>query len=105
MTLEELRKKALFQNTIDAWIMVCEETHLEWFSPENYKKFIDHLTKSGLKMQKFPLCIKESGGMYERGKDKTQFAEMLSQDTEPNAAAYTLRLNDDTIKIIRQFKS
>lgn len=104
MTLEELRKKALFQNTIDTWIMACEETNSDWFSPENYKKFIAHLTKSGLKMQKFPLCVKESGGMYERGKDKTQFAEMLSQDTEPNAAAYTLRLNDEVIKIIRQFK-
>jgi hypothetical protein len=55
-------------------------------------------------MQKFPLCIKESGGMYERGKDKTQLAEMLAQDTDPNAAAYTLKLNDEVIKIIRQFK-
>ena len=104
MTLEELRKKALFQNTIDTWIMLCEETQTDWYSAENYKKFIAHLTKSGLKMQKFPLCVKESGGMYQRGKDKTQFAEMLSQDTDPNAAAYTIRLNDDIIKIIRQFK-
>ena len=104
MTLEELRRKALFQNTIDTWIMACEETNSDWFSPENYKKFIAHLTKSGLKMQKFPLCIKESGGMYERGKDKTQLAEMLAQDMDPNAAAYTLKLNDEVIKIIRQFK-
>ncbi|MGI0082828.1 MAG: hypothetical protein ACREAG_05980 [Nitrosopumilaceae archaeon] len=84
--------------------MVCEETKSDWFSPENYKKFIAYLTKNGLKMQKFPLCIKESGGMYERGRDKTQLAEMLSQDTDPNAAAYTLKLNDEVIKIIRQFK-
>jgi hypothetical protein len=104
MTLEELRKKALFQNTIDTWIMTCEETNTDWFSTDNYKKFISHLVKNGLKMQKFPLCVKETGGMYERGKDKTQFAEALSQDTDPNAAAYTVRLNDDVIRIIRQFK-
>ena len=104
MTLEELRKKALFQNTIDTWIMLCEEMNMDWYSAENYKKFIDHLTKSGLKMQKFPLCVKESGGMYQRGRDKTQFAEILATDTDPNAAAYTIRLNDDIIKIIRQFK-
>lgn len=104
MTLEELRKKALFQNTIDTWIMACEERQSDWFSTDNYKKFIGHLVKNGLKMQKFPLCIKESGGMYERGKDKTQLAEMLSQDSDPNAAAYTLRLNDEVIKIVRQFK-
>jgi len=104
MTLEELRKKALFQNTIDTWIMTCNENNTEWFSPQNYKKFVDYLIKGGLKMQKFPLCIKESGGMYERGKDKTQFAEILSQETDPNAAAYTIRLNDEVIKLIRAFK-
>lgn len=103
MTLEELREKALFQNTIDTWIMLCEENGAEWYSSENYKKFIAHLLQSGLKLQKFPLCIKESGGMYQRGRDKTQFAEMLSQSTDPNAAAYTVRLTDSTIKIIRQF--
>ena len=104
MTLEDLRKKALFQNSIDTWIMACEETNFDWYSIENYKKFIDHLTKNGLRMQKFPLCVKETGGMYERGRDKTQFAESLANDTDPNAAAYTIRLNDETIKIIRQFK-
>ena len=103
MTLEDLRKKALFQNTIDTWIMLCEETRTDWYSPENYKKFISHLAKSGLKMQKFPLCIKETGGMYQRGKDKTQFAETLAQSTDPNAAAYTIRLSNETINIIREF--
>jgi hypothetical protein len=103
MTLEDLRKKALFQNTIDTWIMFCEENNVDWYSAEKYKKFIAHLLQNGLKMQKFPLCIKESGGMYQRGRDKTQFAEALSQSTDPNAAAYTVKLNDETIKIIRQF--
>ncbi len=103
MTLEELRKKAIFQNTIDTWIMLCEEIGSEWFSAEDYKKFISHLLNSGLRLQKFPLCIKESGGMYRRGKDKTQFSELLSQSIDPNAGAYTIKLNDETIKIIRQF--
>lgn len=103
MTLEELRKKALYQNTVDTWIMLCEETHSDWYVPENYKKFIAYLNKNGLKMQKFPLCIKESGGMYERGRDKTQFCEILAQSEDPNAAAYTLKLNDEIIKIIRWF--
>ena len=103
MTLEELRTKALFQNTIDIWIMLCEENSTDWYSPENYKKFISHLFQKGLKLQKFPLCIKETGGMYQRGKDKTQFAEELSQHIDPNAAAYTVRLSDEMIKTIRQF--
>src|SRR2546426_10833413 len=103
MTLEELRKKALFQNTIDTWIMLCDERNADWYSPEKYKSFVSHLFQSGLKLQKFPLCIKESGGMYQRGKDKTKFAEILSQSTDPNAAAYTLRLSDETIKLLREF--
>ncbi len=103
MTLEELRTKALFQNTIDTWIMLCEEKGVDWYSIENYKKFISHLFQKGLKLQKFPLCVKETGGTYQRGKDKTQFAEVLSQFTDPNASAYTVRLSDDTISIIRQF--
>ena len=105
MTLEELRSKALFQNTIDTWIMLCEEKKSDWFLPEDYKKFIAHLFKSGLKLQKFPLCIKETGGMYQRGRDKTQFAETLAQSNDPNAAAYTIKLSDGTINIIRQFNA
>jgi hypothetical protein len=105
MTLEELRKKALFQNSIDTWIMLCEERNEDWFSTQNYMRFVSYLFGNGLKLQKFPLCIKESGGMYQRGKDKTQFAETLAQSSDPNAAAYTIRLSDDTIKTIRQFKS
>jgi len=103
MTLEELRAKALFQNTIDTWIILCEENNNDWYSPENYKKFISYLLQKGLKLQKFPLCIKETGGMYQRGKDKTQFAEELSHHTDPNSAAYTIRLSDEMIKTIRQF--
>ena len=104
MTLEDLRKKAIYQNTVDTWIATCEEKNVDWYETENYKKFISYLTKNQLKMQKFPLCIKESGGMYERGRDKTKFAETLSVSEDPNAAAYTIKLNDSTLKLIRNFE-
>ena len=103
MTLEELRKKAIYQNTIDVWIAACEEKNTDWYETENYKKFIAYLTKNELKMQKFPLCVKETGGMYERGQDKTKFAEILSESEDPNAAAYTIKLNDNAIELIRNF--
>jgi hypothetical protein len=77
MTLEELRQKAFFQNTVDVWIMYC----------------------------KFPLCIKESGGMYERGKDKAQFLDQLSKITSDDAAAYTLKLSGDAMTAIRSFSN
>jgi hypothetical protein len=104
MSLEKLRSQAIYQNSIDTWIAVCEEKQTDWYETESYKKFIEYLFKNGINMKKFPLCIKESGGMYERGKDKTKFAETLSLLNEPNAAAYTIKLNDQTLKIIRDFQ-
>ena len=104
MSLETLRAKAIYQNSIDTWIVACEEKNVDWYETENYKKFIAHLLQNGLNLKKFPLCIKETGGMYERGKDKTKFAEILAQLTDPNAAAYTIKLNDQALKVIRKFQ-
>src|SRR6187455_3093704 len=104
LTLEELRSKAFFQNTIDTWIMFCEEKGLEWYDVNGYRAFINHLNKNGAKMQKFPLCIKESGGMYERGRDKTKFLEELSKFSGEDVAAYTLKLSNEVLHAIRSYK-
>lgn len=104
MTLEELRTKALFQNTVDVWIMSCEENNSEWFNADAYRAFVTHLLKNNVKMTKFPLCIKESGGMYERGRDKTKFLDMLSKFSSDDSMAYTLKLDDRTLEVIRSFK-
>ena len=103
MTLEELRSKAFFQNTIDVWIMYCDERGWDWYDVALYRNFIRHLESKGIKMQKFPLCIKESGGMYERGKDKTKFLEELSKLSADDAAAFTLKMSEPAITAIRDF--
>ena len=103
MTLEELRQKAFFQNTVDVWIMYCAERDWNWYNVDAYRSFISHLSSKGIKMQKFPLCIKESGGIYERGKDKTQFLDQLSKISSSDGAAYTLKLSVDVIDAIRSF--
>ena len=103
MSLDKLRTQVIYQNSIDIWIAACEEKNIDWYETENYKKFIAHLFKNGLALKKFPLCVKETGGMYERGKDKTTFAESLANMTDPNAAAYTIKLNDQALKVIRDF--
>ncbi len=104
MTLEELRTKALFQNTVDVWVMLCEEKNVEWHYTDAYRAFIRHLLKNNVKMTKFPLCIKESGGMYERGRDKTLLLDALSKFSSEDAMAYTLKLDDRTLETIRSFK-
>ena len=103
MTLEELRQKAFFQNTIDVWIAYSEERGWDWYNIDAYRGFIEHLTLRGIKMQKFPLCVKESGGTYERGKDKAQFLDHLSKISSDDAAAYTVKLTCETIGAIRLF--
>ncbi|HEY7110239.1 MAG TPA: hypothetical protein VH415_12490 [Nitrososphaeraceae archaeon] len=104
MTLEELRDKAFFQNTIDIWIAYCDENNLKWQDAEQYVEFIRYLKSKGLRMQKFPLCIKESGGMIERGKDKTNLLERLSHFPNDDGSAYTIKLSNDSLSIIRNYK-
>ena len=105
LALDNIRKKVVYQNTVDIWIAMCQEQDTDWNSTEIYRKFIAYLLKTSLTMKKFPLCIKESGGNYERGQDKTEFAEKLSESNDENSAVYTIKLNDTAMNIIREFKS
>ena len=104
LALDEIRKKVIYQNSVDIWIAVCYEKGVDWNDTNGYKKFIAYLLKSNLKMQKFPLCIKESGGDFERGHDKTKFGEELSESNDEVSAAYTVKLNDPAVEIIRGFQ-
>ena len=103
MTLDDLRKKVLYQNTFDIWIGACEEKNISWSEPENYKKFIDYLQNQNLSMKKFPLCVSDSDSQLESDRAKAKFAEILSETKAPNCETYTVRLNDSTIDIIRKF--
>lgn len=85
--------------------MYCAERNRDWYDIDAYQRFIRHLGSKGVKMQKFPLCIKESGGMYERGKDKAQFLDQLSKVPSDDAAAYTLKLSGDVMATIRSFSN
>jgi hypothetical protein len=104
LSLENLRDKAFFQNSIDVWIMLCEEKKWDYSNIKNYLNFIDYLYSNNIKIQRFPLCIKESGGMYERGKDKTAFLENLSKIQSDNASAFTIKLTENTLSTIRAFR-
>ena len=104
LALDNIRKKVAYQNTVDIWIAMCQEQDTDWNSTEIYRKFIAYLLKTSLTMKKFPLCIKESGENFERGHDKTEFGEKLSESNDENSAVYTIKLNDVAMNIIREFK-
>ena len=103
LALDIIRKKVFFHNSIDVWISACEEKNLDWFNIESYKKFISYLLKNNLQMKAFNLCAHEAGATEEK---KTKFADSLAEtkDTDPNSATYTIKLNDNTIDVIRKFK-
>ncbi len=84
--------------------MYSEEKNWDWYDITGYTDFIRHIRSNAVKMQKFPLCIKESGGMFERGKDKAKFLEELSQISGEDVAAYTLKLGNDVLHAIRSYK-
>jgi hypothetical protein len=85
--------------------MFCEERGDDWWDVDGYRAFTNHLSNNGVRMQKFPLCIKESGGTYERGRDKTRFLEELSKLSTDDSSAYTIKLSDSLLKTIRLFHS
>ena len=103
MTLEDLRKKVIYQNTLDIWIELSKEKNFEWKKPEHYFKFIDFLKNKNLGMKKFPLCVSESDQSLEFAQAKANFAEILSENNDPNSETYTIRLNDSAMGLIRQF--
>ena len=102
LTLDVIRKKVLFHNSIDVWISACDENNIDWFNTKNYKKFIVYLLKNNFHLKSFNLCRHEAGATEEK---KTKFAEILAEtrDSDPNAATYTIKLNDTSIDLIRKF--
>ena len=102
LSLDVIRKKVFFHNSVDVWISACEEKNIDWNNTENYKKFIEYLLKNNLQLKAFNLCAHEAGATEE---EKTKFTELLSEEknTNPNAATYTIKLNDKSIDLIRKF--
>lgn len=103
MTLDELRQKVIYQNTIDVWIKICEEKNIDWNIPENYKRFIDYLLNQNINMKKFPLCVSDGDSTIEPIRQKVKFAEKLSEENNPQSTTYTIKLNDPIVEIIRKF--
>ena len=100
MYLDEIRKKVMFHNSIDVWIATCTEKNIGWSNTENYKKFISYLLNNNLNLKTFSLCAHEAGATEQ---EKTKFADALSESKDPNAATYTIKLNDATLNVIRKF--
>jgi len=103
MALEELRKKVLYQNSIEIWIGASKEKNIDWFDTENYKKFIAFLLKNNLNMKQMSICFDESDKASEGGHSKKVFANKLAAFNDENSSCYSIKLNDGNIDLIRKF--
>jgi len=103
MSLEDLLKKVLYNNSIEIWIKACQEKNIDWYETENYKKFIAFLRKNNLNMKQQSICFDESDSISEAGGNKKRFANKLAELKDENAACYTIKLNDPTMELIRKF--
>jgi len=103
MALEELRKKVLYQNSIEIWIGASKEKNIDWFDTENYKKFIAFLLKNNLNMKQMSICFDESDKVSEGGHSKRAFANKLAAFKDENSSCYSIKLNDGNIELIRKF--
>lgn len=85
--LDELRHALLFNNTLDVWVALSSEKSSEWRNLEEYNRFLDYLSKSGIKLDASVVCPPIKG----------------FSDKPPKA--FNIRLDEQTIQKIRQFGS
>ena len=100
MTLEDLRRKVIFQNSIDVWIESCVEAGAGWNDQQGYMRFVKYLRTQGLNLRAFNLCAHEAGAVE---REKTEFSEALRNSGDQDSATYTIRLTDAAIESIRRF--
>jgi hypothetical protein len=101
LSLDEMRKKVLFHNSVDIWIATCFEKSKPWTNPEDYKKFISYLLSHNLNLKAFNLCAHEAGATEE---EKTKFTDILFETKDdPNSLTYTIRLNASALEVIRHY--
>lgn len=83
--VEELRHSLLYNNTLEVWMALCTERGREWRNIESYARFLDHLSKMGVKLDLSVVCPPIKG-----------FSEKPPK-------AFNIKLDPETIKKIRTF--
>jgi len=84
-TLDELKAKLIFQNSMDVWITLCREKNWDRREYSRYAQFIKHLQEKNVQLKKAPQGhpIKESQGKV--------------------VETYTMKLDSVMIEKIRSF--
>ncbi len=84
-SVEELRHTLLFNNTLEVWMALCTERGKDFRDLDSYLKFLDHLSKSGVKLDVSVVCPPIKG----------------FSDKPPKA--YNIKLDQGNIEKIKSF--
>jgi hypothetical protein len=84
--VEELRQSLLYNNTLEVWMALCTERGKEWRNIEAYGRFLDHLSKVGVKLDLSVVCPPIKG-----------FSEKPPK-------AFNIKLDQGNIQKIRSFE-
>ena len=93
--LEELRKKLLFNTTLDVWIAFCEDYSRDWFDPVGYEKFIEFLQERKLSL--LPVSVMDEAGR------KSEFMQQGLDTLGRSPSKFNMRLDEGTMKIILEY--
>ncbi|HZW56086.1 MAG TPA: hypothetical protein VFF30_07345 [Nitrososphaerales archaeon] len=85
-SVEELRQSLLYNNTLEVWMALCSERGKDWRNLEQYSKFLDHLSKSGIRLDVSVVCPPIKG----------------FSDKPPKA--YNIKLDQNNIQKIKLFE-
>ena len=55
-SVEELRHTLLFNNTLEIWMALCAERGRDYRDLDAYLRFLDHLSKEGVKLDVSVVC-------------------------------------------------
>jgi hypothetical protein len=83
--VDELRQGLLYNNTLEVWMALCAERGREWRNLEEYQRFLDHLSKVGVRLDVSVVCPPIKG-----------FSEKPPK-------AFNIKLDNSTVQKVREF--
>jgi hypothetical protein len=97
LTLDELRKKLLYNDLLDVWLSFCDEKGLAWSDRLAFDRFLIHLQSRGVVIKELGVCVPEEGR-------KGEFLKIISDGTA-SLKTRVIRLDEKAVAAIRSFNT
>lgn len=97
MSLDELRKKLLYNDLLDVWLSFCDERGFAWNDKLAFNRFISHLQSHGVTIRELGVCVPEEGRKGELLKIISEAATSLK--------TRVIKLDEKALGVIRSFNT